>query len=307
MIYTVTLNPSVDYITEVANFELGALNRTASDSKFPGGKGINVSRVLKRLGVESSALGFIGGFTGDYVKDFLKKENIDTSFITVKGDTRINIKLKTNVETEINGLGPSIADSEVEEFFKAFQKMEKQDIVVLAGSIPGTLSSTIYNEIISICRDKEIKVVADVSGDALKEIISEKPFLIKPNHHELGELFETEISSIHEALYYGRQLVNQGVENVIVSLAEKGALLITGNSSYIANVPKGKVLNSVGAGDSVVGGFLSAISKNHPIEDAFRIGVASGSATAFSLELCTKEKVEELLPQIKIEKEGEVK
>ncbi|WP_226665973.1 1-phosphofructokinase [Metabacillus litoralis] len=309
MIYTVTLNPSVDYITEVTQFELGALNRTASDTKFPGGKGINVSRVMKRLGVESNALGFVGGFTGEYVKEFLTKENIQTSFIRVKGDTRINIKLKTGIETEINGLGPSISDTELAKFLEIFQKMEKEDIVVLAGSIPGTLPTTIYNEIISICREKDIKVVADVSGEALREIITEKPFLIKPNHHELGELFETQITSMKEALYYGEKLVDQGVEHVIVSLAEKGAILVTKNNHYIANVPKGKVLNSVGAGDSVVGGFMSAISKNHLTEEAFRIGVASGSATAFSLELCTKEKVEELLPQVNIKKkiEGEIR
>ncbi|APH05444.1 1-phosphofructokinase [Bacillus weihaiensis] len=302
MIYTVTLNPSVDYIVKVEAFKLGGLNRTTSDSKFPGGKGINVSRVLKRLGVESNALGFIGGFTGKYVEEFLKEEKIETSFIQVAGDTRINIKLKTGDETEINGIGPSISSEVLDQFLAKFKEMNQDDIVVLAGSIPGTLPPTIYNKIMDVCHEKGIKVVADVSGDALKEVVNGRPFLIKPNHHELGELFHTKIHSVNEALLYGKKLVEQGVKHVIVSMAEKGALLVTENASYIANIPKGEVLNSVGAGDSVVGGFLSAISTGSSLEEAFKVGVASGSATAFSLELCTKEEVEKLLPQIEMKK-----
>ncbi|WP_299086808.1 1-phosphofructokinase [uncultured Metabacillus sp.] len=302
MIYTVTLNPSVDYIVEVDQFEIGSLNRTVADTKFPGGKGINVSRVMQRLGVETEALGFIGGFTGKFVEDFLRAENIQTNFVKVSGDSRINIKLKTEVETEINGLGPSITDEQLAEFFAVFEKMTEEDTVVLAGSIPGTLPASIYKEIISLCKDKQIKVVADVSGEALKEVISENPYLIKPNHHELGELFQTDIQTVEEALKYGKKLVEQGVKHVIVSLAEKGALLITERTSLIANVPKGKVLNSVGAGDSVVGGFLSALQKNYSMEEAFKIGVAAGSATAFSMELCTKEKIEELLPKVEVMK-----
>ena len=302
MIYTVTLNPSVDYIVEVKQFELGSLNRTTADTKFPGGKGINVSRVMKRLGVESNALGFIGGFTGKFVEDFLHDEEIKTSFVKVLDDTRINIKLKTELETEINGLGPSITDRQVEDFLEIFHEMNKEDIVVLAGSIPGTLPTSIYKKIISICEEKGLKVVADVSGDALKEVVSQKPFLIKPNHHELGELFNVEINSVEEAQIYAKKLIEQGVEHVIVSLAEKGALLTTEGSCYVANVPKGNVLNSVGAGDSVVGGFISALSKDYSIEEAFKIGVASGSATAFSMGLCTKEKIEELLPFIQVSK-----
>ncbi|MFD2213052.1 1-phosphofructokinase [Metabacillus endolithicus] len=300
MIYTVTLNPSVDYIVRVEQFELGSLNRTSEDSKFPGGKGINVSRVLKRLGVESNALGFIGGFTGSFVADFLSGENIQHNFIKVSGDTRINVKLKTDVETEINGVGPSVSEEQLNQFLQLFQHMNQDDIVLLAGSIPGTLPTSIYQKIMTICKEKEIKVVADVSGDALKEVLSEKPFLIKPNHHELGELFETNIQSVEDAHKYAKQLVKQGVKHVIVSMAGEGALLVTDEFSYVANVPKGKVLNSVGAGDSVVGGFLSAFSDNKSLEEAFKIGVASGSATAFSLELCTKKEVEELLPQIEV-------
>jgi 1-phosphofructokinase len=302
MIYTVTLNPSVDYIAEVAQFELGSLNRTTADAKFPGGKGINVSRVMKRLGVESHALGFIGGFTGKFVEDFLRNENIHTNFVKVSEDTRINIKLKTEVETEINGQGPRISENQLEEFLKVFYKLEKEDIVVLAGSIPGTLPALIYKKIMTVCKENQIKVVADVSGDALKEVIAEKPYLIKPNHHELGELFQTEIKTTDEALEYGKKLVEQGVKHVIVSLAEKGALLITEDDCYVANVPQGKVLNSVGAGDSVVGGFISAIAKNKSMEEAFKIGVAAGSATAFSMELCTTEKIEDLLPHVQVNK-----
>ncbi|MDQ0231355.1 1-phosphofructokinase [Metabacillus malikii] len=302
MIYTVTLNPSVDYIVSVQQFELGALNRTTADTKFPGGKGINVSRVMKRLGVESKALGFIGGFTGSFIEEFLQAEQIKTQFVQVEGDSRINIKLKTEVETEINGMGPVISTENVTQFLKFFEQLESEDIVVLAGSIPGTLPASIYKEIITLCKAKGIKVVADVSGDALREVIAEKPFLIKPNHHELGELFNTEIQSAEQALHYAQQLVNDGVQNVIVSLAEKGALLVTNDESFTANVPKGSVINSVGAGDSVVGGFLSAYMSNKCLEEAFKLGVASGSATAFSMELCTREKIEELLPQIKVTK-----
>ncbi len=302
MIYTVTLNPSVDYIVRLEQLELGALNRMTEDSKFPGGKGINVSRVMKRLGVESKAIGFLGGFTGSFIEDFLTAENINHQFIRVSGDTRINIKLKTDVETEINGLGPSVSDDQLNLFLQQFEQMNKDDIVILAGSIPGTLPSSIYKRIMEVCRGKGMKVVADVSGDALKEVVSEKPFLIKPNHHELGELFQTTIETVEEAHEYAKMLIAKGVQHVIVSLAEKGALLVTENSSFVANVPKGKVLNSVGAGDSVVGGFISAYATNKPIEEAFKIGVASGSATAFSLELCTKEKIEELLPQFEVKR-----
>ncbi|MFC0270767.1 1-phosphofructokinase [Metabacillus herbersteinensis] len=300
MIYTVTLNPSVDYIVEVEQFELGSLNRTKADTKYPGGKGINVSRVLKRLGIESQVLGFIGGFTGDFVEKFLLNEKIAVDFVEVDADTRINIKLKTGAETEINGIGPSISEAQLAHFYKKIERLRQGDFIVLAGSIPGTLPSSIYVDLAKNCMEKGIRVIADVSGDALTKVLSTNPFLVKPNHHELGEVFGVEIDSVEDAHYYGKKLIDCGVQNVIVSLAEKGALFINKEASYLASVPKGTVKNSVGAGDSVVAGFISAYSTGKSLMDSFQIGVASGSATAFSMELCKKEEVTKLLPQVEI-------
>jgi 1-phosphofructokinase len=300
MIYTVTLNPSVDYVVEVEGFEIGELNRTKSDLKLPGGKGINVSLVLKRLGTESKALGFIGGFTGFFIESFLNRENIQTDFVQVNEDTRINIKLKTEEETEINGSGPHIIPEQFEEFLGKLDALTSNDMIVLSGSIPKSLPSDVYSKLIHSCRKKGIRTVADVSGEALKNVIKAKPFLIKPNHHELGEIFQTSISNKEDASMYGKKLVNMGVENVIISMAEKGALFINKEAAYYANAPKGELKNSVGAGDSVVGGFLSAYAAGKGYEESFRMGTAAGSATAFSMEVCTKEEVFNLLKQIEI-------
>ncbi|KYD08233.1 1-phosphofructokinase [Heyndrickxia sporothermodurans] len=300
MIYTITLNPSLDYTVKVDNFQIGELNRSNEDYKVPGGKGINVSRVLKRLGVDSKALGFVGGFTGKYIEDYLKDEQIEVDFVKVAGDSRINIKLKTDVETEINGSGPNIGPAEFEKFIEKLDAANSKDIIVFSGSIPSTLPATIYKDLIEKGKQKGTLFVADVSGVALKNVIEAKPFLIKPNHHELGELFDKEITTIQDAYLYGKKLVDSGIENVIVSMADKGAVLITKTGAYHANVPKGTLVNSVGAGDSLVGGFLAAFVTGAPVEQAFRNGVSSGSATAFSMGLCTKEMVSNLLNQVKV-------
>lgn len=300
MIYTVTLNPSLDYTVQVNNFQIGKLNRSALDIKVPGGKGINVSRVLKRLGVDSIALGFLGGYTGEYIEEFLIKEQIQVDFIKVEEDTRINIKLKTDQETEINGTGPNIGATELEQLILKLEKTSKEDIVVFSGSIPNTLSAKIYNKLIEKARKKGTLFVADVSGEALRNIIKAKPFLIKPNHHELGELFDTEVNTIEEAVYYGGKLLNEGIDNIIISMAEQGALLINDTGAYHATAPVGILKNSVGAGDSLIGGFLASFAKGAKLDEAFRLGVASGSATAFSMGLCTKEKVMSLVNQVKI-------
>lgn len=301
MIYTVTLNPSVDYIVEAVPFQLGQLNRTKNEAKFPGGKGINVSRVLNRLQVETCALGFIGGFTGEYVETFLKNEGIQTNFVNVKGDTRINIKLKTGVETEINGLGPAISDEEVEQLLQKINNLTPNDMLVIAGSVPKSLPKSLYEQIASTCREKEVKFVVDVSGDLIHSILPYHPFLIKPNHHELGEWFNCTIESMEEASYYGKKLVAKGAENVIVSMADQGALFINKKMTLYASAPKGKVLNSVGAGDSVVAGFIAKYIQTYDVQKAFQFGIASGSATAFSLELCQKQEVEALLPEVNIQ------
>ncbi|KMM60519.1 phosphofructokinase [Bacillus glycinifermentans] len=300
MIYTVTLNPSVDYIVHVENFSLGGLNRSAYDSKYPGGKGINVSRVLNRHHVPSKVLGFVGGFTGGYIKSFLEEEKLETAFHEVNGDTRINVKLKTGDETEINGQGPSITDEDFAAFLDQFSDMQEGDIVVLAGSIPASLPQDTYEKIAAKCKEKNVRVVVDISGEALLKAPEMNPLLMKPNHHELGEMFGTTIHTAEEAVPYGKKLIEQGAENAIVSMAGEGALLFTKDRVYHATVPKGKLVNSVGAGDSVVAGFLAGIEKRLGIEEAFRLGVASGSATAFSEELGTEELVHKLLPEVQV-------
>jgi len=300
MIYTLTLNPSVDYIVEADEIHLGSLNRSSNETKLPGGKGINVSRVLRSLGVESKATGFIGGFTGRYVEEFLNSEDVQTSFINVEGDTRINIKLKAGSETEINARGPEISAKAISSLKEQIKQLGKGDYLVLAGSIPSSMPDSIYEEIVRICKDTGAEVIVDAEGDLLKNILVHRPFLIKPNHHELGQFFNKEITEADEAIFYGKKLVEAGAKNVIVSLAEKGAVYINENEAYKADVPQGEVKSSVGAGDSMVAGFLAQYLKSGDRKEAFRYSVASGSATAFSIGLCTPEKVESLLKEVKI-------
>ncbi|MGE7184242.1 1-phosphofructokinase [Peribacillus sp. NPDC006672] len=300
MIYTVTLNPSIDYLVEVDSFKMGKVNRTSYDAKFPGGKGINVSRVLKRLGNSTTALGFIGGQTGEFVKRFLRQEEIFTDFTEITGDTRINIKLKTGLETEINSQGPVISKGNYQQLFSQIEQLKNNDILILSGSIPPSVPSDVYEAMAKSCSDNGIKVVVDTSGKELLGVLPHRPFLIKPNHHELGELFSTEIRTVDDAIEYGSKLVHSGAQNVIVSMAGQGAVLCSGGESYSANVPKGKVLNSVGAGDSMVAGFIGTYEKTDDILSAFRFSLAAGSATAFSSDLGTLDKIEELLPQIDI-------
>jgi 1-phosphofructokinase len=300
MIYTVTLNPSIDYLVEVESFQMGKVNRTSYDAKFPGGKGINVSRVLKRLGNSTTALGFIGGQTGEFVKRFLRQEEIFTDFTEIAGDTRINIKLKTGLETEINSQGPVISNGNYQQLFSQVEQLNNNDILILSGSIPPSVPSDVYEAMARSCSDNGIKVVVDTSGKGLLNVLPHRPFLIKPNHHELGELFSTEIRTVDDAREYGAKLVEAGAQNVIVSMAGQGAVLCTGGDSYSANVPKGNVINSVGAGDSMVAGFIGTYERTGDILSAFRFSLAAGSATAFSSDLGTLDKIEELLPQIAI-------
>ncbi|SMQ82138.1 fructose-1-phosphate kinase [Bacillus sp. OV166] len=300
MIYTLTLNPSVDYIVKLESFQIGELNRTINEAKFPGGKGINVSTVLNQFGTKSKALGFIGGFTGAYIEQYLHNEKIDTDFVQVDEDTRINVKIKTSQESEINAIGPNISEQNFKLLKQKIHQLGADDLLVLAGSIPASLPKTTYEELVKICSESGAEFVVDAEGDLLKKVLPYNPFLIKPNHHELGELFDTTIASPDEVIPYGKRLVDMGAKNVIISLAGAGAVLINNGMTLFAEVPKGKVKNSVGAGDSMVAGFLAAYVRTRNIEEAFRYSVASGSATAFSLGLCTKEKVEELLPQVHI-------
>lgn len=300
MIYTITLNPSVDYIVEVGELKLGGLNRMKRDMKLPGGKGINVSRILNQLGVSNTASGFLGGFTGDYIEGWLKQEGIAGDFVHIADDTRINIKLKAGEETEINGAGPEITGDEAELLQHRLNELKPGDIVVLSGSIPPSLGGDFYNRLISLCRQRGAEFVIDTTGQALKDALRLEPLLVKPNHHELAELFGVEISSREEIVTYGRRLLEGGARYVLVSMAGEGALFISDQGVYHAGAPSGKVKNSVGAGDSMIAGFVGTLSLTGDVLEAFRAGVACGSATAFSDDLADRQRIEELRPLIEI-------
>lgn len=300
MIYTITFNPAIDYIIQVNDFKPGIINKVESDYKYPGGKGINVSRVLNNLNVKSIALGFLGGFTGTFIKECLKSEGVATDFIDVNGDTRINIKLKSQEETEINGAGPSIEEKDLEKLFGKIESLNSEDFLVLSGNVQKSLPRDIYAQIQRKCSANNVKVVVDTTGEALLCTLKYNPFLIKPNNHELAELFNVEVDSQEKIIHYAKELLKMGAQNVIVSMAAEGALLISREGVFHASAPKGTVQNSVGAGDSLIGGFLASYSESSNIVKAFRWGAAAGSATAFSLDLCKKEDVEGLLEQVKI-------
>lgn len=300
MIYTCTLNPSIDYIIHVSEFQFGGLNRGEKTSYYPGGKGINVSRVLKRLEINNTALGFLGDFTGDFITNKLHAEKVNTDFITTSGTTRINMKMKSNKETEINGPGPSISTEKLDELYTQISKLKSGDILVAAGSIPDTVPSDFYVKVAAICQANGVQMVADTSSQGLKELLGTKLLLVKPNQHELGELFDVNIATIEDAVTYGKKLHEQGAENVLVSMGGDGAVYISDQGSFIANAPKGTVQNTVGAGDSMVAGFLAAHTTAQTAEDTFRYAVATGSATAFNADLCTKSDVEALLAKIEI-------
>ena len=300
MINTITLNPSLDYIVKVDDFKVGHVNRTSKEDIYPGGKGINVSIVLKNLGVKNRALGFTAGFTGEEIEKLVANHGVDNEFIRLeKGMSRINVKLKSKEESEINGMGPDISKNDIEKLYEKLEALKAGDFVVLAGSIPNTLPDDIYETIKKDFKDKEINFVVDATKDLLLNVLKYKPFLIKPNHHELGEMFNVKLNSKDEIITYAKKLQEIGARNVIISMAGDGAILIEENGEItISDTPKGTLVNSVGAGDSMVGGFLAGIAENKNIKEAFKIGVATGSASAFSEGLATRDKVEELLKQL---------
>lgn len=300
MIYTVTLNPSIDYVVEVQDLKLGTLNRMERDLKLPGGKGINVSRILSRLGAENTALGFLGGFTGGFIEQFLNKESVRTDFVQISGDTRINIKLKHGEETEINGLGPKIGPDESAALLHKLSTLNREDIVVLSGSVPPSLGAGFYERLIAVCEQTGAGFVIDTTGEALLRALEHRPLLVKPNHHELAELFGVTLESKEDIITYGRKLLEKGAQHVLISMAGEGAFLIAGDKVYHANVPAGNVRNSVGAGDSMIAGFVGTLAQGGDLLEAFRTGVASGSATAFSDDLATGEKIEQLKGQVAI-------
>ncbi len=301
MIYTVTFNPSLDYIVTVNDFRMGVVNRTSREIIFPGGKGVNVSMVLKNLGCESTALGFAAGFTGQELTRLLEERGINADFIHVKnGTSRINVKLRAQKETEINGQGPRIAGEDIQRLYKKLDGLKDGDILVLAGSIPDTMPGSMYMDIMQHLQDKRLNIVVDATKDLLVNVLPYRPFLIKPNNHELGEIFHTRITDKDDVAKHARMLQEKGARNVLVSMAGEGAVLVTEDGKeYRAEAPKGNVVNSVGAGDSMVAGFLYGYLTEDDYEKAFRYGVCTGSASAFSEELATKAEVFALLDKFK--------
>lgn len=301
MINTITLNPSLDYVVKVDKFRADALNRSCNEQVYAGGKGINVSIVLKNLGVDNTALGYIAGFTGDEILRQVKEHNVDCDFVKLeKGMSRINVKLKSDGETEINGSGPDISEKDLECLYEKVNKLAKGDFLILSGSIPKSVPDDIYERIMKSLLDKEVEFIVDATKDLLLKVLKYKPFLIKPNHHELAEMFDVELKSDEDIITYARKLQEMGAKNVLISMAGDGAILLPENGEPIKReVPKGILKNSVGAGDSMVAGFLCGYLKNRDIDEAFKMGIATGSASAFSEELATKEEVENLLLQLK--------
>lgn len=295
MVYTVTFNPAIDYVVRIKEIIVGATNHSQREEIYFGGKGINVSVVLKELGVDSKALGFTAGFTGEAIEKWLADLGIDTDFVHLKtGNSRINVKLKSAEETEINGQGPHIDDESVTALFQKLDSLTDGDTLILAGSIPSSLPADIYERILERLSLRKIRVVVDATKDLLLNVLKFKPFLVKPNNHELGDMFGVKLKTDEEIEKYARKLQDMGAVNVLISMAKDGSMLIdeTGKMHRMG-VCKGKVKNSVGAGDSMVAGFTAGIQSGD-YEYALKLATAAGGATAFSDGLATKEKITEL-------------
>ena len=301
MIYTVTFNPSLDYIVSVEDFKLGLTNRTSSELMLPGGKGINVSTVLGNLGIESTALGFLAGFTGKEIAGRLDQMGIKNGCIWLEeGYSRINVKLKSIDGTEINGQGPAISEADIKTLYEKLDRLSDGDVLVMAGSIPDVMPQTIYMDIMKYLADKDLKIVVDATKDLLVNVLQYHPFLIKPNNHELGEIFGVKITEKEDVITYAKKMQEKGAGNVLVSMAGDGAVLVAEDGSiFQAEAPKGKVVNSVGAGDSMVAGFVTGYLKTGSYKEAFQMGVCTGSASAFSEELATEPEVLALLDKNK--------
>lgn len=299
MVYTVTFNPAIDYVVHTNELIAGRTNRSSYEEMYVGGKGINVSIVLAELEVKSKALGFVAGFTGRAIEDGTSEKGVDTDFVHLEsGCSRINVKIKSDIETELNGQGPKIPESAIEQLYEKLDNLRDGDVLVLAGSIPSTLPSDIYEKILARLSRRKIKTVVDATKDLLLNVLKYRPFLIKPNNHELGEMFGTELKTDDEIITYAKRLREMGAVNVLVSMAGDGAILVDEKGNiHKCGVCKGVVKNSVGAGDSMVAGFIAGL-ENGDYEYALKLGTAAGGATAFSDELAKKEEIEELLKQL---------
>ena len=312
MIYTITFNPALDYTVQVEKFDIGKINRTKSENILAGGKGLNVSIILKRLGIENTALSFIAGFTGKELERKIRQYNIKTEFIeTNRGYTRINVKISSleknsliqESETALNGNGPEITENDIEKLLQKIQNINSNDIVILSGNIPKCINENIYEIICKELDGNNVKFVVDASQKLLMNCLKYKPFFIKPNKEELEETFNTKIETKEEIIIYAKKLQEKGAQNVLISLGGDGAILLTEkNEVYYSNTPKGQVINTVGAGDSMVAGFVAGYLKKKDYKEALKLGIASGSATAFSAGLAMNEEINELLKQITIEK-----
>lgn len=299
MIYTVTLNPSIDYIVQLEQVNIGELNYMDGDFKLPGGKGINVSRILHELNMDTKALGFIGGFTGDFIAEWLKRDGIAADFTKIAGDTRINIKLKTNPETEINGKGPVIQSEEAEKLMAKLKAISSDDIVILSGSKSPSLPDDFYEKII---REINAQFVVDTTGDDLQKSLAYNPLLVKPNLQELEQLYSVKLTEEQDIIETGKKLIDAGARHAIVSMGADGALLFTEDAVYKGISPKGELKNSVGAGDSMVAGFIGEYVKTKDIVQAFKMGLAAGSATAFSYDLAKADEINALINQTTVTK-----
>lgn len=304
MIYTVTFNPSLDYIVSVNDFKLGLTNRTDSELLLPGGKGINVSTVLQNLGIANTALGFTAGFVGEEIRRRVEKLGVKAEFISLsEGVSRINLKLKSIDGTEINGQGPKISKEAVKMLMNQLDRLKPDDTLVLAGSIPSSMPDDIYQKIMERLEGKGVRILVDATKDLLLNVLKHHPFLIKPNNHELGDIFGVTISERSEVIPYARKMQDEGAVNVLVSMAGKGAVLLAEDGSvYEAEAPKGTLKNGVGAGDSMVAGFIAGYLDSKDYEHAFRMGLASGSASAFSDELATKSEIENVYKNCVVKK-----
>ncbi len=301
MIYTVTLNPSIDYVVEVDKFVEGGLNRSKKEYSNVGGKGIMVSKLLKNIGIESTALGFTGGFTGDYIKSWFKEECMLEMFTQVSQNTRINVKLKSECESEINGKGPEIKSDEQEDFLRKIRNVSKGDIVIVSGSSAPGLDENILTQIVDVCIENGADFVVDISGEKLSDLIEKKPLLIKPNIDELGDLFGRKFETKREIIPYGKKCLEMGAKYVIVSMGQDGALFFSQENIYFAPRIEGKLINSVGAGDSMLAGFVASLKEGNDEKESFKIAVSCATATAFCQDIASKEEVEKMYKKAVIE------
>lgn len=300
MIYTITLNPAIDYIMQGENLHLGQVNRCHHTQFLAGGKGINVSQVLNQLDCANEAWGFLGGFTGTFVQDQLKQKHIRSAFTKIAQPSRINVKLKAKEETELNAAGPKVTPTEIKRFKAPFQHLQPGDVVVMSGSLLPDLPTNFYQKLIELIQDRQAEFVVDTTGSALLDTLAAQPLVIKPNEHELADLFKTTFKNETELLHGAQKLQKRGAQHVLVSMAGAGAYLLNKDAIYHAKAPTGTVVNSVGAGDSMIAGFVGKFTQTHDAKQAFAMGIACGSATAFTQDIANRTQIDALLPHIKI-------